>query len=59
METGKWYDHEDLRICKFWLQKERCSNCLFDAICSPEDKKQDQNKWNTKKKSDWDLNEES
>ncbi len=49
MRTEKWYQYEDKRICKYWLQKERCSECLFDNLCSPEDKRQDQNKWKDSK----------
>ena len=45
-----WYEYSYLRLCKYWLQKERCSDCLFDNLCTPEDKKQDKNKWNSKNK---------
>ncbi len=44
MNPEKWYEHSDKRICKYWLQREICRDCLFDNLCSPEDKKQDINK---------------
>ena len=43
-----WYEHDDKRICKYWLQREICRDCLFDNLCSPEDKKQDINKGHKK-----------
>ena len=43
METRKWYEYADKRICKYWLQKEDCRKCLFDNLCTPEDKAQDKN----------------
>ena len=39
-----WYEHDDKRICKYWLQREICRDCLFECLCTPEDKKQDINK---------------
>ena len=54
METVKWwYEHADKRVCKFWIQKEDCRKCLFDSLCTPEDKVQDKNKWTSKNKNQY------
>ena len=31
------YEHSDKRICKYWLQRESCRQCLFEALCHLED----------------------
>ena len=46
----EWYQYENKRICKYWLQRENCIKCLFENLCTPEEKKQDQNKWTSKNK---------
>jgi len=53
METVKWYEHSDKRICKYWIQREDCRKCLFDNLCTPEDKAQDKNKWTSKNKNQY------
>ncbi len=45
-----WYEYSHLRICKYWIQKKRCCDCLFDNLCSPEDKREDKNKWTSENK---------
>ena len=29
----EWYEYAHLRICKHWLQKETCHDCLFENWC--------------------------
>lgn len=36
MET---YEYADKRICKYWLQIESCRQCLFEALCALEERK--------------------
>lgn len=33
------YEHQDKRICKYWLQIESCRKCLFEALCNYENQK--------------------
>ncbi len=50
-----WYEYAYKRICKFWIQRESCRDCLFDNLCTPEDKAQDKNKWTSKNKNSYDV----
>ena len=36
-------------ICRYWLQIENCRSCLFDALCSLEDRKNEQKRRDSSK----------
>lgn len=38
-EEKKWYEHSDLKICKYWLQIQSCRKCLFENLCNLENNK--------------------
>lgn len=39
MWIEKWYEYTNKRICRYWLQKETCRDCLFEVLCDYEDMK--------------------
>lgn len=44
----KWYEYANKRICKYWLQRETCRQCLFEILCDLEWKKdlqRNEKKW--------------
>lgn len=60
MGPEKWYEHDGKRICKYRLQRENCRGCLFECLCTPEDKKQDINKGhNSDEESNQNFNKKS
>ena len=41
----EWRDENN--VCRRWIQmvKKSCKKCLFDALCSYEDMKNEQDRW--------------
>ena len=33
LDKVEWYEYAHLRICKHWLQRETCHDCLFENWC--------------------------
>lgn len=46
MEEIKRKENRENWICRYWLQIESCRECLFDALCSLEDRKNEQERRN-------------
>ena len=50
-ERKEWRD--DNWVCRIWLQIKSCRECLFDAFCTLED-----NKHNNDQNKEWDWERE-
>ena len=40
------YEYSDKRICKHNIQRETCRECLFETLCSLEEKKEKKSEQN-------------